>query len=327
MTAATPRRAPGTTVGQRLARRERFLTDDHQRILQRLVRLRAATASQLARLCAPLAGRGHSTIHERLGRMVAHGLLQGGLVRPSRGAYSSTYYQVAHAGLAALGRETEKHLLRRPRQHILEYLVFRAEVYATLRHTGWHIGSPVLTPRADQQRYLTLFTRWAKQDRERHYAMLCQRRGTPQSALMVARQDAERVEKFAPHDVTFEFIVKVNDALEPVALALLILDDPRRSVRTQLSQLPGELHPGMRIILRDHRTRYDSLTGRTYLDNPRLGQWKLALTRRYTTEPATAKDLLARELRDPLFPDLWAVRTAAPRIPHDERRQRASLQA
>ena len=328
MTAVAPNRAtPGTAVAQRLARRERFLTGDHQRIPQRLVRLRVATAPQLERLCTPLAGRARSVVHQRLRRMVLHGLLQTGLVRPSRGAYSSVYYQAAHAGLVALGREAEKHLLRRPRQHILEYLVFRAEVYATVRHAGWHIGSPVLTPRADQQRYLALFRRWAKQDRERYHAELCQRRGTPQSVLMAARQDAERVEKFAPRELTFEFILKVNDAREPVGLALLVLDDPRRSVRAQLSQLPGELHPGMRIILRDHRTRYYTLTGRTYLDNPRLRQWKLALARRYTTEPAAAEELFARELRDPLFPDLWAVRTAAPTIPHHERRQRDSLQA
>ena len=56
---------------------------------------------------------------------------------------------------------------------------------------------------------------------------------------MAARQDAERVEKFAPRELTFEFIVKVNDARELVDLALLILDDPRRSIRAQLSQLPA----------------------------------------------------------------------------------------
>ncbi len=312
-----------TAAERRLEARARFIGRDHQRILQQLARLRVATASQLQRLCEPLCGTAPQTAHERLTRMIRHGLLRTGLARPSRGAYSPVYYQLTVPGLAALQREHERYLAQRPRQHILEYLIFRSEVHATVRAAGWYVASPDVTPEAAQPRYLAVFARWAKRDRQRHLERLSQEIATPACVLMAAQLDAERVEKFLPSSLTFEFIVRLDEAREPVDLALLIVDDPRRSIRAQLEELPGELHPGMRIVLRDHKTHYDTISGRTYKDNPRLAEWRLALEKRYPSEPASAEVLLAREARDPLFPDLWAIRTGAPRVgcsPERERR-------
>jgi hypothetical protein len=298
---------------KRLAARDRFLTEDYLRILQRLARLRVATASQLGRLCDPLVDTSPQNVHTRLSRLESHGLLRSGLVRPARGAYSAKAYWLAWPALVALGRADETQLLRRPAQQILEYLVFRNEVYATLRAHGWRVASPVLVPEADHAAYLARYTAWAKAARHRHLATLEHGRAGP-AALMQARLDYERVEKFAPTALTFDFAMQLDSNAQPTTMLWLAIDDPRRSIKTQVADLPVELHPELRILLRDHRTHYDLQTQQPYKASKRLRDWHLALTKRFTSPPFTGEQLLATTAQDPPFRDLWAIRTAVPRL-------------
>jgi hypothetical protein len=302
------------TRKQRLASRANFITEEHLRILQRLARLRVATSPQLHRLCEPLAGSSERNTRERLTRMVKHGLLQATLVRPSRGAYSPIFYQLAFPGLLALGRRDDSNLLRRPKQHILEYLIFRNELYAHARADGWRLGVPALVPEADHPRYLALYVAWAKASRKRYLEQL-RSRGASVADLQIAKLDYERVEKFAPAALTFDFLLKLGADGVPSEVVLVVLDDPRRSIPKQAADLPSELHPETRLLLRDHQTRYDLGAHTTYRENPRLGRWRLALTKKYTTLPFTGEWLLAGAGQPPLFPDLWAVRTSAPKVP------------
>lgn len=301
-----------TKTQKRIDARAAFVTDEHLRILQRLVRLRAATSLQLHRLCDALADGSDRNARARLTRMEKHGLVQTSLVRPSRGAYSPVYYQVAYGGLEALGRVKETNLLKRPRQHILDFLIFRNEVYAQARAEGWRLAVRELVPDTDHARYLALYVAWAKAARHAYYEQL-RARGAGHAELQVAKVDYERVEKYAPTALTFDFLLKLGADGVPSEVALLVVDDPRRSIAAQVEDLPSELHPGIRLVLRDHRTRYDLAAKTTYRVNPRLAQWRLAITRRYTTLPFTGEKLLAEADAHPLFPDLWAVRTAAPK--------------
>jgi DNA-binding Lrp family transcriptional regulator len=299
---------------KRLAARQAFLTEDHLRVLQRLARLRIATPDQLRRLADPFVGSSPRNVRERVARLEKHGLIARTLLHPQRGAYSPVCYRLAYGGLAALARPTEVDLLRRPRQHILEYLVFRNEAWATAREAGWRLGIPALVPEGDHQRYLDLYVAWAKSTRRRHYQQL-QASGAGVADLQIAKLDFERVEKFAPKALTFDFIFKLSTDGIPNELALLVLDDPRRSIPAQVADLPSELHPEVQLLLRDHLTRYDLGAHTTYRENPRLARWRLALAKKYTTLPFTGERLLAEADATPLFPDLWAVRTAAPKVP------------
>lgn len=302
-----------TAARKRLDARAAFLKEEHLRVLQRLVRLRVATAAQLARLADPFVGKKQQTVWMRLRRMETHGLIRSALLRPQRGAYSPVFYQCAYGGLDALGRAEETNLLKRPRQHILEFLVLRNELYASARAAGWRLASPVLVPEADQAHYLELYIAWAKAARRRHLDTL-RARGASVAEIQIARLDYERVEKFAPRALTFDFLMRLGQDGVPSELALLIVDDPRRSIRAQAADLPSEIHPGLRLVLRDHLTRYDLGAGTTYRESRRLAEWRLALTKRYTTLPFTGEQLLHDAAASPLFPDLWAVRTAAPKV-------------
>lgn len=287
--------------------RARFLNEEYLRILQRLARLRVATGSQLHRLAEPLAGHHFSNTKQRLARMVKHGLLQTGKLRPARGAYSAHYYQLAYAGIAALDRSRDTSLIRRPRQHILEYLVFRAEVYATARSAGWRLAGPTLTPAADHAAYLAIFAAWGEKALTRQVEQL-RTAHAPQDLVARARQDLARVGKFLPGALSFDFFFRLDAERKPEDLILVIVDDPRRSIDSQLRLLPPEMYPGTRLLLRDHLTRYDLGSRRPYRLNDRLRPWRRALVDRY-------QDLGERLLKnDRLFPDLWAVRTAAPSL-------------
>ena len=297
----------------RVRARRAYLTAEHVRILQRLVRLRAATSRQLHRLCDPLMGMDERAVRRRLERMEKHRLVKSGVLRPQRGAFSPLYYQLAYGGLVELGRGEDVQLTKRPPQHVLEYLIFRNEVYATARAAGWRLAAPVLVPEHDHASYLALYTSWAKRARLGHLEALRARKAHAGEMLM-ARLDHERVEKFAPTELSFDFIMRLGDDGTPIEVALLVVDDPRHSIRTQVGCLPAELQPGLRLVLRDHLTRYDLLAGKTYGVSRRLREWQAALAKRYTTLPFTGEALLAEADANPLFPDVWAVRTAAPKL-------------
>ena len=303
--------------------RDRFLTDDHYAVLRKLARVRVATASQLARLCDTFLinqnGKASrpQTVWMRLKRMEAHGLVKSQLARPGRGAYSPLYYQLAHGGLTALGRADDLHLARRPRQHILEFLLFRSEVYATLRADGWFIGGPGYLPSRDHAAYLEFFVTWAKRCCQRQLRELKAKRDPPagMDLIMMADRDVRLVERFSPSTLCFDFFFKLGPDRIPSDLYLLVVDDPRRSVKKQAGALPKLWPPYTRLFLRDHLTHYDLPRGVLYRRNRRLHLWELELRK---ISPFSDFDMGQRlfdeGIASAIYPDLWAVRTAAPEL-------------
>lgn len=288
--------APPALPQQRQGRGVRSeIPDDLAPLFQRMMRLRVLTAEQAHRLVEVLARHSPRNTRGRLRLLVRDGLLRAELVAPPSGGRSPYYYAPTSKSLRLLGRENERYLLARPPQHILEYLLYRNEVYATARADGWHIGSPVLTPPGDHGRYLQLFAHWA---RARTDLELARASGAERLRL---QQELERLPLFAPKQLTFEFALRVDAGRRPTDLALLILDDPRRSIEAQLQDLPTSLPVGTTLVLRDHLSALDEAAA-AVRPSSRLRRWQRALAKRF------GADALSNEL---LWPRLWARRIRA----------------
>lgn len=287
-------------------------------LLHRISRLRVMTASQAHKLFDPFVKKTERAVRARLKGLEEAGFLKVDLVDPSRGAVAKHFYRLAYRGLRELNRDPTTHtlerpsdtnLLKRPSQFVLEYLLFRNEVYARARSEGWHIGSPVFTPSADQGRYLALFRHWALGAAQAEVETVSARLHGAADAIR-ARQFLERLPRFLPSALTFEFLVRINSKREPKELVLLVMDDPRRSVESQIGQLPGAL-PGLRLILRDTESRFDVAQDRLVATSRRLRRWQRLLVDRYGSEILKT---------DTLFPELWArvVPRPVPVVPTPE---------
>ncbi len=311
-----------------IAKREKLINDEHYAVLHRLALLRVATLEQLRRLCDPFVrnrlGKPTSRqgVHQRLEVLVNHGLLRAGLSRPEKGAYSSHYYQLTWAGAKQLGRGADNTLFRRPVYDVLQYLLFRNEAYATLKADGWYVAGPDYTPESDHSNYLGLYVQFAKRSFTRRLDELEARGRIDVPTLMMARQDAARVEQFAPKALSFDFFFKVDKDRNPSELHFLAIDDPRRSVKSLVKQLPADWPPDSRLLLRDHVSAFDTTRQLLLRTNRRLGFWERLLRARYA--PSTNIHLgqqlyddsitnLTNTERPSLYPTLWAVRLGLPR--------------
>jgi hypothetical protein len=270
--------------------------------LKRLARLRVITAWQARQLFEPYGRRHISNVFRAFDKYERRGYLRCALLRPSEGARSRHFYSPTPKGLRLLGLEASRSLVLRPPQHVLEYLVFRNEVYATARANGWLVGSPILSRPKDRPQFLELFRRWATGTKA---AQLAQAKAGAFAAAEVLRleQDLERLPRFLPTELTFELLVRVSTGLVPTALVLLLIDDVRRSVERQVEALPAA-YDGLSICLKDSQSRYDTARRELYWTSPRLKRWRCALAARYGDEVLET---------DTLFPDLWARRLAMPR--------------
>jgi hypothetical protein len=309
-------------------RAPRPLSAEQLRILQRLAQLRAATAPQLHALLDFLRESKPRTTYARLERLVRDGYVRTDLIRPERGRFSPYFYGLASAGLAILKRENERSvLLTRPRQPILRYLLFRNEIYARARMAGWLIASPVLASPEAQLRYLQVFNEWAIDAKKRELAEV-QARGWGPMDVAAVKQDAEQLPRFLPKALSFEALLKLDRSGRATDVVLLIVDDPRRSVKRQSEGLPHvdperthkerktERHyklPGLRLLLRDVESEYDLTRAEVFKASTRLRTWRRVLLERFGE--TKGRVLLST---DTLFPDLWAHRvgerpaTAAP---------------
>lgn len=229
----------------------------------------------------------------RLQVLVRQNFLRAGLVDPPQGGRSRYWYGLTSKSLSLLDRSSERYLLVRPQQHILEYLLLRNDVYARARAEGWHIGSPIFTPPADHGRYLELFHRWATEQQQRELA----RTDVSPAERLRAHQDFERLPLFLPKALTFEFLVKVGPDRAPAEVALVVIDDPRRSIERQIDGLPAFSPPRMRLVLRDTSSRYDPERQQLTQPSARLRKWRRLLTGRLGEEVTTKAEL---------FPELWA---------------------
>ena len=296
------------------------LNDEQLRILQRIARLRAVTVPQAHALVEGLAGSSVRNVYARFARLARDGFLAMDLVWPSRGRYSPFYYRLASAGLRVIRRQRERHLLARPSQPILEYLLFRNEVYAAARRGGWLIASPLLT-RADlHASALETFRSWALAAKEREADVL-RAAGRPPAEIARVAEERERLPRFLPTSLKFEYLFKRGAAGRATDVVLLVIDDPRRPVRRtsgrgqaaalphvdpeRVLQIGGRelVLPGLKLLLRDCQSRYDLARREVFQPSPRLRAWRRALAAHY------GQEFLATDV---LFPDLWAHRVGAP---------------
>lgn len=340
-------------------------TELQVRVLQQIARLRVVSAPQAHRLVDHFAGRTLDNTYRRLQTLTRNGLLRPQLVRPDRGRFSPTFYALTSPALRILKRERDRHLLARPPQHVLEYLLFRNDVYAAARAAGWIVASPVLTPPDFHGRALETFRAWAADAKKREVHEL-QAAGRPPAEVARAAQALERLPRFLPTALTFEFLLRRSERSPEVIL--LVIDDPRRAVKVQAQNLPHAdperriqlpdgvslVLPGVRLLLRDAESRYDTAGRTVYRPSPRLRAWRRQLAERFgenavavqstddlnalrravmemsadlaATEAPDRAALLALEARRrelaawPAipFPHLWARRVNEPRNVHPQ---------
>jgi len=304
----------------------RPLTDDQLRILLRIARLRVVTGPQAHALVEVLAGGSLQNAYARLATLVRNRFLVTEPIWPHRGCFSAYHYRLASAGLQAIRRDRDRHLLARPSQSILEYLLFRNEVYAAARRAGWFIASPVLT-RADLHPVaLDTFRQWAIRAKEQEVNEL-RAAGRPEAEVARADQDLERLPRFLPQTFGFEYLMKRADG-RVTDIVLLVIDDPRRAIqrpkglashlphveRERVLQVNGRsvALPGLRLLLRDAQSVYDLGRGELFRPSPRLRALRRVLAEQY------GQEFLAT---DTLFPGVWAhrVRPPAASSPRGER--------
>ena len=272
------------------------LAVEHRRLLERLARLRVLTSSQAHQLLDVFARRTERNTRKRLAAMERAGWVKSELSRPARGAFSSRFYRLAFRGLVALGLEKETYLLTRPRQHILEYLLFRNDVYSAARASGWYVASPVLHPEENLGPFLKQFSSWVLLQQQRRVA---EARVAGPAALMREEAELKRLPTFLPKALTFEFLVKLDARGLPAELVLLVVDDPRRAVRRQFSNLPLLRLEGAALCLRDMDSRFDVELSQLSQPSKRLREWRRLLSEKH------GQSLLATDTH---FPGLWADR-------------------
>jgi hypothetical protein len=296
------------------------LNDEQLRILQRVARLRVVTVPQAHALVEGAAASSLRNVYARFARLARDGFLVMDFVWPSRGRYSPSYYRLASAGLRVIRRPMDRQLLARPSQAVLEYLLFRNEVYAAARRAGWLIASPLLTRSDLLPAALETFRLWALAAKEREADQL-RAAGRPPAEVGRAMEERERLPRFLPTVLRFEYLFKRGANGRPTDVVLLVIDDPRQPIRRrsqggQASTTPHvdpervlQVHgrrivlPGLRLLLRDCQSRYDLARREVFAPSPRLRAWRRALSAHYGPE------FLAT---DTLFPDLWAHRVGAP---------------
>jgi len=298
-------------------RMTRPLTDDQLRILLRIARLRAVTGPQAHALVEVLTRGSLQNAYARLATLVRNRFLVTEPTWPDRGCFSAYHYRLASAGLLAIHRDRDRNLLARPSQWILEYLLFRNEVYATARRGGWFIASPLLTREDLHPMALDTFRQWAIRAKEREVHEL-RAAGRPENEVARAAQDLERLPRFLPQTFDFEYLMKRADG-RVTDLVLLVIDDPRRAIqrpkglashlphveRERVLQVNGRsvTLPGLRLLLRDAQSVYDLGQRKLFRPSPRLRAWRRVLAEQY------GREFLAT---DTLFPDLWARRVQPP---------------
>lgn len=158
-----------------------------------------------------------------------------------------------------IGREDERSVLAvRPKQHILEYLLFRNDIYARALAAGWKLASPTVSPPERIPAFLAAFNEWAIRAKTAEVNAL--RTAGKAWDVRLAEGQLERLPKFLPTKFTFEFLYRLGADRRVAELVLLVVDDPRRAVsrgnrpfvagaRFQIDDLPLELPLGLKIAV------------------------------------------------------------------------------
>lgn len=270
-------------------------------LLERLVRLRVCTASQAHLLTPAFAAHSLRNAYHRLSTLVRQGWLVMDAVTPSRGAAAPRYFRPSHQALRALQLEKKSGLLQRPAQHVLEYLLFRCEVYARARAAGWWIGSDTFLPSDAAQRTLETLHSFLKSRALARYKAAEAKRGA--AAIAEARAELEQLPAFLPTKLDFEFLYRVDAKNRPSEVVLLVVDDVRRSIASQVGDLPLAARHDCSVLIRDCDSVWDPVSNSLSFTGSRL------LDLRRVVAARLGASLLATDVE---LPSVWARTTRPP---------------
>lgn len=271
-----------------------------QPLLDRLTRLRICTPAQAHLLTPALARRSLRNAYHRLNTLVKHGWLVMDAVVPSRGAATAHYYRPSHQALRALKLEHKKlTLLQRPVQHVLEYLLLRAEVYARARAAGWYVGSPVYLPEAKRPDALNLFNAFLRSRSLERYKAAQANRASP-AQLNDLKSALDQLPLFLPKELTFEFLYKADAKGAVLEVVLLLVDDVRRAVASQVNALPLSAKLDCTVMIRDCDSVWNSDGASLSFTGVRLVDMQRAVAERFRNELAVNSSIL---------PEVWARST------------------
>lgn len=275
-------------------------------LLERLTRLRVITAPQAHLLTPALAAHSLRNAYVRLQTLVRQGWLVADAVTPMRGRASAHYYRPSHQALCAMKLGHKNGYLQRPAQHVLEYLLLRAEVYARAVAQGWYIGSPTYLPEdkhAAALAHLAGFLRQRALDRFK----TAQTKRASAAQLLELRTAVEQLPHFLPKALTFEFLYRVDKATgRTTEVVLLLVDDVRASVARQVACLPLAAKTDCSIFIRDCDSVFNPDTKSFVLQGLRLGELRRAVAKRFGDALLTT---------DTHLPNVWARCTRPPQ--HD----------
>ncbi|WP_205507409.1 hypothetical protein [Myxococcus vastator] len=269
-----------------------------------------AVSRQRTRHAPTLRPRTERSTLARLETLVRNGYLRKEPFNPSMGARTRNVYRLRNRGVRVAGQEGNTYLLERPTQEVLEYLLFRNDLYAAARLEGWRIASTLLAPEHEST-WLELLGIWTALELRQQLQGL-KERGAGPAAQQALSDDLKRLKTTMPQQLTWEFLYRQDSRGLLTDVALLVCDDPRRSVPVQLAQLPAVGLSRARLVLRDVKSTYDATAGRLLEESPRLVKWRKLLLGRYP------KSRFPQLHTDELLPGLWNYQlgtSAAPLSP------------
>jgi hypothetical protein len=258
------------------------------------------TAPQAHLLTPAFAKHSLRNAYHRLASLVRQGWLVMDAVAPTRGAATPHFYRPSHQALRSLRIESKVGLIQRPAQHVLEYLLLRAEVYARARAAGWYVGSPIYLAPADRDGALNRFASFLKRRALERYKAAVARRA-PAAQVLELQTAVQQLPAFLPRELAFEYLFRVDPkSKETTEIVLLLVDDVRRSVAAQVNALPLSAKPDCGVLIRDCDSVYDPDKKALAFTGARLPELRRAVAARF------GEQFLATDLA---LPTVWARST------------------
>lgn len=247
-------------------------------------------------LTPALAQRSLRNAYHRLSRLVAKGWLVTDAIVPSRGTATAYYYRPSFQALGSMGLASKVGYLQRPPQHVLEYLLFRVDVYVQARAAGWFVGSPHFLAPAQHAGALAHFNAFL-QARALERVRTAETEHAAPARIAELKLALERLPHFTPKELGFEFLFRTDPKRRVSDVVLLLVDDVRRSVAAQVDALPLAAKGECRVLIRDCDSVWNAETNAPHLLGPRLGDLRRAVSQRF---------LGALPEADAVLPDVWA---------------------
>jgi len=275
-----PTRTPGRSTSK--AGIDANVIPEHATVLlDRLSRLRVCTAPQAHLLTPTLARRSLRNAYHRLATLVRHNWLVMDAVAPTRGAATAHFYRPSHHALRVMKLDKKLGLIQRPAQHVLEYLLARAEVYARAVAAGWYVGSHIFLRPEHHDDALKRFNGYLK-TRALDRLNKAQAKRLAPAQLLELNTALAQLPHFLPKELNFEFLYKIDAGTKhTTGVALLLVDDVRRSVSSQVDALPLVAKLDCSVMIRDCDSVFNPDTQSLHFTGTRLGELRRAVAARF----------------------------------------------